>query len=255
MADFDTVATEYDQHFTESTIGRLQRDRVHQYFTRYFAYDARLDILELNGGTGEDALWLAEQGHQVTYSDISASMLEVAKAKHSDQQIDHSIVDLRRFHEFKTNKAFDLIFSNFGGINCVNIQELSDLDLAFARILKPDAGLILVVMPKETWLHRVYNIIKNRKEKKRSDKVPTEINVAGKLVNTYFFNHEDVVRVFPSFRCQDIIPISFLPSYFDQGMMKNRILSGILLNLDRLMINFRYLSNRADHFLIHLRKV
>jgi ubiquinone/menaquinone biosynthesis C-methylase UbiE len=38
-------------------------------------------ILEVNCGTGEDALWLSAQNYEVTATDISEAMIGVAKAK------------------------------------------------------------------------------------------------------------------------------------------------------------------------------
>ena len=41
----------------------------------------RSSILELNAGTGEDAVYFAQQGHNVHATDISAGMQEVADQK------------------------------------------------------------------------------------------------------------------------------------------------------------------------------
>ncbi|MFN8181110.1 MAG: methyltransferase domain-containing protein [Bacteroidia bacterium] len=78
---FDAVAQAYDQQFTRSATGRLQRERVHRFIETMPLLKKPARVLELNCGTGEDALWLARKGHQVTATDNSAGMLDAAREK------------------------------------------------------------------------------------------------------------------------------------------------------------------------------
>jgi SAM-dependent methyltransferase len=79
VALFDALAPTYDDDFTRSPIARHLRARVH----------ARLDALvspgeaalELGCGTGEDALHLAQRGVQITATDASPLMRDMARAK------------------------------------------------------------------------------------------------------------------------------------------------------------------------------
>ena len=57
---FDAIAEEYDRIFTDSVIGKAQRSLVHAALNDRFYMGQR--ILELNCGTGEDAILLASQG-------------------------------------------------------------------------------------------------------------------------------------------------------------------------------------------------
>jgi len=54
---FDQLAADYDQRFTYSIIGRAQRDSILKILSNTFK--ANDNILELNCGTGEDAIFLA----------------------------------------------------------------------------------------------------------------------------------------------------------------------------------------------------
>jgi ubiquinone/menaquinone biosynthesis C-methylase UbiE len=56
---FDALAGEYDKMFTTSLIGRAQREAVWDVLDRTFFPGEK--ILELNCGTGEDALHLARR--------------------------------------------------------------------------------------------------------------------------------------------------------------------------------------------------
>ena len=67
---FDALAERYDGMFTNSLIGRAQRDAVWSMAIRTFKCGDR--ILELNCGTGEDALFLAHHGITVLACDASA---------------------------------------------------------------------------------------------------------------------------------------------------------------------------------------
>lgn len=55
-------------------------------------------VLELAGGLGQDAVWLAEQGFQVTLTDVSGVALEHARAAASQRGLELAIlrVDLER---------------------------------------------------------------------------------------------------------------------------------------------------------------
>jgi len=74
---FDSLAENYDEVFTCSLIGRAQRDAVWGAARAAFTPGSR--ILEINCGTGEDALFLARQGVIVFACDASEQMIAVAK--------------------------------------------------------------------------------------------------------------------------------------------------------------------------------
>ena len=76
-AIFDSSATTYDSDFTFSEIGKLQRNRVHVFLAKNILNQNKLSVLEINCGTGEDALWLAERGCDVIATDASSKMIEV----------------------------------------------------------------------------------------------------------------------------------------------------------------------------------
>ena len=79
---FDILAETYDTDFTESAIGKLQRERVWQGLYQLLAtYNRPLKILEINCGTGFDALALASLGHMVIATDAAEVMIEKAKER------------------------------------------------------------------------------------------------------------------------------------------------------------------------------
>ena len=112
-------------------------------------------LLELNCGTGEDAVWLVHQGCEVLATDISEGMVAVARLKSETLP-----VELTKKVEFKVKAAesivtianeekFDLIFSNFGGLNCLSPEQLTQLSEGAAHQLRPEGMLVMVVMGRK----------------------------------------------------------------------------------------------------------
>ena len=115
------MADTYDATFTESVIGRAQRNVVWRALQRTFRPGDR--VLELNCGTGEDALFLAKRGVSVVACDASARMIEIAERRKSLEAPDASL----EFHVLRNEDVdtltpadpFDGVVSNFSGLNCV----------------------------------------------------------------------------------------------------------------------------------------
>ena len=91
-APFDAIASTYDDTFTNSSIGRAQRHLVWLEADRAFGIGHQ--ILEINCGTGIDALHLASRGIEVTACDSAPAMIEVARHRLNASAF-HGVVDLR----------------------------------------------------------------------------------------------------------------------------------------------------------------
>ena len=78
---FDKAALTYDNDFTHTNIGKLLRKRVWNYLETIIEPGSKLDILELNCGTGVDAIWLGQNGHNVMATDLSSEMIKIAQKK------------------------------------------------------------------------------------------------------------------------------------------------------------------------------
>lgn len=147
VAPFDAAATSYDADFTDTPLGRLLRAAVWARLDRLFA--PRSHILELNCGTGEDALWLARRGHTVVATDASPAMLAAAQAKAARAgvggRVALALLDLARVSERAIDGApFDGVLSNFGGLNC--LSDWRPLAAALAQWVRPGGRLALVLM-------------------------------------------------------------------------------------------------------------
>ena len=146
QAYWDASAETYEQDFAGTLIGQLRRQAVWSELDRVFRFDQR--VLELNCGTGIDALHLAERGVRVLACDISPRMIElsrerVAVARVGDR-IEFRVLATENIASLSDEYAFDGVFSNFSGLNCV--EDLSLVARNLARLLKPGAPAIFCMM-------------------------------------------------------------------------------------------------------------
>lgn len=120
MSAFDTLAPTYDDDFTHTSIGQYLRGRVHGRLLKHFQSGDH--VLEFGCGTGEDALFLAENGIRVTATDANEKMLAVAqeKTRHTNL-VEVRVLDMRA--PLRVEEGLGMtsgVFSNFGALNCLD---------------------------------------------------------------------------------------------------------------------------------------
>ncbi|PTT86934.1 hypothetical protein DBR42_12725, partial [Pelomonas sp. HMWF004] len=157
-AAFDVLAAGYDREFTHSLVGAAQRRVVWDVLDDCLRQVGRpCAVLELNCGTGEDALHLLRAGHRVVATDVSAEMLRVARDKFECAGLGHVArtqrLDLQALARGESTVQdlggpFDLVLSNFGGLNCLSPETLRALAPSLAACLTPQGRAITVVMPR-----------------------------------------------------------------------------------------------------------
>jgi len=260
-SSFDGAASSYDNEFTNTSIGRKQRDHVWSYLQNYFNQSQKkLEILEINCGTGEDAIWMAKQGHQVLATDVSKRMLEESNKKlviaDLDKKIKTKLLDLTNTSAFQPERKFDFVFSNFGGLNCLSLEELSSLSLSLKSWVNDDAKMIFVIMPKHTQLDSWYRLLKfkwtSRKERRSGF---TKVNLNGVDIPCYYHNLEEIKNAFHGFQVEEYKSIGFLPSYFESFAKRRPTLFKYLLKYENRKLNNPQSVNQSDHYLITLKKL
>jgi ubiquinone/menaquinone biosynthesis C-methylase UbiE len=143
-AAFDAIAERFDERFTPWLSVAAQRRAVRKALADAFPPGARL--IEIGGGTGEDALWLARGGRQVLLTDASPLMVRISSAKLADRTGCRAEVcaaeDLPQLAS-NIETPFDGAYSNFAGLNCVS--DLGPFAQGLARLLRPGAPALLVI--------------------------------------------------------------------------------------------------------------
>jgi tellurite methyltransferase len=99
--------------------------------------------LDVAGGAGRNALWLARRGWDVTLVDISAEGLALARTAASDLPVTFLCADLER--EPLPTGPFDLV------VSCYFLRR--ELFAAFSEVLAP-AGLLVYEQPTRSNLQR-----------------------------------------------------------------------------------------------------
>jgi len=255
-AGFDKAAMTYDETFTNIPIGKMQRDLVYRELSKYLTSVKK--ILEINCGTGEDAIWLAKRNFNVTATDISPKMIEVAKSKANFDNLNFTTADINLITKSFENEKFDLLFSNFGGLNCLSKSELENFFGNIHSILYEKGKLALVIMPKNTLWEQCYFLAKGRFSSVFRRQIESvKANVDGENVTTYYYNPKDIVNLSEAnFEMIAAKPIGFFvpPSYLD-GFFKNKKgVLGFLNTLEQRIKSWSFLSKYADHYIIILQK-
>jgi ubiquinone/menaquinone biosynthesis C-methylase UbiE len=145
---FDHQSADFDRIYGNDTIIRYKRERVREHVGRYLQSPS--SILELNAGTGEDAIWFASAGHTVHATDISAGMLEQLDKKRRQfgfgERINFERCSFTQLEGLANRGPFDMVFSNFAGLNCSN--QLAAVLESSSALLKPGGLMTLVILPK-----------------------------------------------------------------------------------------------------------
>jgi SAM-dependent methyltransferase len=144
---FDAIATEFDARFGPCLSVAAQRRAVRSALTATFPPSGR--ILEIGGGTGEDAAFLARQGFRVLLTDPSPVMVSLAQAKLASLRSRAEVCAAEEMEHFAARylcsgeALFDGAFSNFAPLNCV--ADLAPVARGLAQMLKPGAAAMLVL--------------------------------------------------------------------------------------------------------------
>jgi len=137
----------YDRHDQSNPVLQAMRQQVYEHVERYLPSNA--NILELNAGTGIDALHFITRGHKVFATDLSDGMIFQLKQKQKIHRLENQLrvqqVSYDQLNELSGTEKFDFIFSNFGGLNC--ISDLTKVTRHFPAFLKPGSYLTVVIMP------------------------------------------------------------------------------------------------------------
>ena len=135
---FDGIANAYQDLWSGTKAGRLQREAVWRHTTDLFPTGSSL--LDLGCGTGDDAVMFSERGVHVTGIDSSAEMVRIAR----DRGVDARLCALENLGDLPG--TFDAVWSNFGALNCV--ERLTDLREPLVQVIKPGGWLIVCLMSR-----------------------------------------------------------------------------------------------------------
>ena len=258
-AAFDTVAPRFDERFGAWRSVAAQRRAVRRRLLAAFAPGAH--VLELGGGTGEDAVFLAEHGRHVHMTDASPAMVEVARRKLAGHAPPCG-AEVRAAEEMEALAAdmdaagappFDGAFSNFAALNCVT--DLRPTARGLARLLRADAPALLVLFGPLPPGEVVVETLRGRPRAafRRLARGDVDARLGGRAFTVRYHRPSDVRRAFaPWFRLKRMrgIGVFVPPSAAEPWISRFPRLVRALELMDRAAE--APLALLGDHVLYHL---
>jgi len=257
---FDAVAERFDARYGEWKSVSAQRRAVRSKLARMFPRCSRL--LEVGGGTGEDALWLTDQGREVLLTDVSPSMVRIAADKllragapqplvYGAEQLD-LLADRRAVGGAA---PFDGAFSNFAGLNCVT--DLRPVAHGLARLVRPGGQLALVIFGTLAVGEWVVQLSKRSAKNafRRFDRGDVHARLGGQDFTVRYHRASDVRQAFaPWFEpvSRTGIGVFVPPSAAEPAISRYPRIVDTLERLDRLVA--RPFAALGDHVLYQLER-
>jgi len=255
FAPFDALAEVYDEVFTHTPVGRAQREIVQLEMNRSFRQGQR--ILEINCGTGADAIYLASRGLRVVACDESPEMIRIARLRAketgTEKQIEFMVLKIESVSSLAQGKPFDGLLSNFGGLNCV--QDLAATAHDLALVLKPGAKALLNVFSRfcawETFWYLLHRNSRNAFRRFRSEITAGLAN--GVSVRIYYHSLRRFKQdLSPYFRIKKRRGVGIVvpPSYLNDYAVRFVPFLNFAKGFDRAVCGLPMFRSVADHTLM-----
>ena len=253
---FSRTAEKYDSFANDHPNQSRMRQKVYSHIERFVPAGSR--ILELNAGTGTDAVELARRGYTVHATDIAPGML--ARLQNKVQAFDLSgritvqqcsFTDLVKIE----GAPFDSVFSNLGGLNC--IPNLSPIIAQLPNVLHP-GGLVTWVLMPPVCLWEMAEIFRGHPKLafRRFSRNGTPAHLEGLDFTVYYFSPEKVRGWFgDEFVCLSIEGLSVITPTAESKNFAKRYtrLYRTLSWLDDRLASRHLWRGWGDFFIITLR--
>ena len=144
---FSKQSAVFDELFGTDAMIQYKRKRVRDHIMRIAKPGGYM--LELNCGTGEDALFFAQHNFLVHATDASEGMLSVLQQKlrgNAGETVSTELCSFTNLEQLQDKGPFDVVYSNFGGLNCTG--ELEKVLASLKALVKPGGTVTLVIISK-----------------------------------------------------------------------------------------------------------
>lgn len=131
--DYDDIAREYAEEFFYDTSDN-------QYIDYFLQSLEGTKILDVGCGNGKDCKYISQKGFDINGIDLSVGMLEIAKERVPEGKFE--VMDIANITY--PDNSYDGIISNCSLFH-VPTEELPKTLESFARILKPNGKLLLIL--------------------------------------------------------------------------------------------------------------
>ena len=254
---FTRTAERYDSFAIGHPHLTRMREKVYSIFARHVAVGAR--VLELNAGTGTDAVALATRGYRVHATDIAPGMLgRIAPKAAALGVADRVSVQACSFLDLGevAGAPFDAVFSDLGGLNCT--ADLAPVVNGIGHVLAPGGVAVLVVMPPIClWELGLVFVGKFRQAVRRLSRNGTRAHLEGCEFTVHYFTPRAVRNAFgPGFELVALEGLSVITPTAESKTLAVRHpkVYGRLAWLDDRLAPRTPFSRWGDFFMLVLRR-
>ncbi len=247
----------FDSTYSSSLITNYKRKRVRAMMNKILP--SKADILEINAGTGEDAIYFAQKGHKVHATELSDGMFknlnQKVKTKGLKDQISTEQLDYHNLKDSNQNK-YDVIFSNFGGLNCTN--KIAEVLKQMPPYLKEGGKICLTIMPPLSlweWL----SIFKGnfKLALRRFKKNGTKSHIEGKYFLSWYHKPKTIQKILAK-EC-NLMELEGLcvfapPVHYERHFIKYEGIFNFLVSLEEKLCRIYPFNSIGDYYIIVLEK-
>jgi ubiquinone/menaquinone biosynthesis C-methylase UbiE len=259
-SEFDSIASNYDEHIFGNEVNYLLRERSLALMDRVF--DRPSHLLEIGCGTGTETIELLKKGHSVLAADVSSKMLEIVSEKAKKLDLES------RLTTFKVNgeqietliplygeNAFDGIYSTYGAVNC--IRSLGTIPPKLHSLLKDDGKLVMGIYNKFC-APEIGGYLAKFKPRSALNRLKTVVPEGESrfCIDIYAYSMPEILRLFGQYFkviYREGVPVIILPSNFVKYV---RMFNGKLEELKRIdsWLGKKWpFSMLGDHFLLVMK--
>jgi ubiquinone/menaquinone biosynthesis C-methylase UbiE len=217
---FSKQSEVFDALYGVDEIIQYKRERVRKHILKFL--QPHSSMLELNCGTGEDALFFASLEHHVHATDIADGMLKklVNKIEGHDYagRLSFEQCSFTQLDTLQNKGPFDHIFSNFGGLNCT--KDLDKVLGSFSPLVKP-GGIVTLVIISKFCLWETLLVFKGKFKtafRRFFSKNGRKAHVEGSYFNCWYYNPSYIIKnLEPDFKMINVEGLCTIvpPSYIE----------------------------------------
>lgn len=206
---YDTFAEREWARLDRADDGVIERE-LHSRAFREFLPPAPCRVLDIGGGPGRWAFWLAERGYRVTLADLSPRLIEIARERVAqapdsvrENTEDVLVADARDLSAF-ASESFDAVLSLGPFYHLTDAGDRERAAREAARVLRPGGRLFAAAMP------RLFFLLAVAFERERAGPFATVARTLlddgvyydprpGRFTSAYLFHPEEFAPFFEQF--------------------------------------------------------
>jgi SAM-dependent methyltransferase len=217
-------------------------------------------VLELNCGTGEDALHLSSRGVCVTACDASAAMIDVARdrmaIKAPSASVEFHTISNEHLGRLTIERPFDGVLSNFSGLNCA--PDLGSVARQLAALVRRDAAMALCLSTRFcAWEFFWYALRADLSKAMRRWSGHTQARIGNEQIHVWYPTACQIARAFaPWFELESIVGIGVVvpPTYAEEWASGHPVVFELLKSIDGIIQRLPMLRIFGDHMLLLFRR-